>query len=77
MKFYRYWISRVRYFWKVKLIKELNITVGTTSADGLFTLQATRCLGCCGLAPVMVIGDTVYGKVDPKDIPKIISNYRE
>lgn len=60
-----------------KLTKELNIAVGTTSADGLFTLEATRCLGCCGLAPVMTIGDTVYGKVDPKDIPNIISNYRE
>jgi NADH:ubiquinone oxidoreductase subunit E len=60
-----------------KLVSELGIPVGATTEDDLFTLEATRCLGCCGLAPVMMVGETVYGKVDPKDIPDIISNYRE
>jgi len=60
-----------------KLSKELNIKVGTTTEDNLFTLEATRCLGCCGLAPVMMIDDEVYGKVDPKNIPDIIAKYKE
>jgi NADH:ubiquinone oxidoreductase 24 kD subunit len=40
-------------------------------------LEATRCLGCCGLAPVMMIDDEVYGKVDPEKIPEIIQSYRK
>ncbi|MBP1926287.1 NADH:ubiquinone oxidoreductase subunit E [Sedimentibacter acidaminivorans] len=60
-----------------KLAKELNIKVGSTTEDNLFTLEATRCLGCCGLAPVMMIDDEVYGKVDPKNIPDIIAKYKE
>ncbi len=60
-----------------KLAKELKISVGETTGDGLFTLEATRCLGCCGLAPVMMIGETVYGKVKTEDIPEIIESYRK
>jgi NADH:ubiquinone oxidoreductase subunit E len=59
-----------------KLVSELGIPVGATTEDDLFTLEATRCLGCCGLAPVMMVGETVYGKVDPKDIPDIVNSYR-
>ena len=47
--------------------KELEIGVGETTKDGLFTLQATRCLGACGLAPVFTIGETVFGNAN-KDI---------
>ena len=60
-----------------KLVKELGINVGDTTEDGLFTLDATRCLGCCGLAPVMVIDDEVYGKLEPKNIPDILDKYRK
>lgn len=60
-----------------QLIKTLKVSVGETTEDGLFTLEATRCLGCCGLAPVIMIGDSVYGKVDPKKIPEIIDSYRK
>lgn len=60
-----------------RLAKELNVKIGGTTEDNLFTLEATRCLGCCGLAPVMMIDDEVYGKVEPKNIPEIISKYRE
>ncbi|KUK72494.1 MAG: NADP-reducing hydrogenase subunit HndA [Clostridiales bacterium 38_11] len=60
-----------------QLIKVLKISVGQTTEDGLFSLQATRCLGCCGLAPVIMIGDSVYGKVDPKKIPEIIDSYKK
>lgn len=60
-----------------KLAETLNIKVGDTTSDNLFTLEATRCLGCCGLAPVMMIDDEVYGKVDPEKIPEIIQSYRK
>ncbi len=59
-----------------KLVEELNIKVGQTTEDKLFTLEATRCLGCCGLAPVMTVDDDVYGNADPKKVPEIIAKYR-
>jgi len=59
-----------------RLQKELNVKPGDTTDDGKFTLEATRCLGCCGLAPVMMIGEDVYGKLVPDDIPEILNKYR-
>lgn len=59
-----------------RLQKELNVKPGDTTEDGKFTLEATRCLGCCGLAPVMMIGEDVYGKLVPDDIPVILNKYR-
>ncbi len=58
-----------------KLSKELGIKEGETTADNKFTLEATRCLGCCGLAPVIMIDDSVYGKLTPEDIPEILKQY--
>ena len=55
------------------LEKELKIKSGETTEDFKFTLESTRCLGCCGLAPVMMINDDVYGGLEAKDIPKILS----
>lgn len=60
-----------------RLSEELKISVGKTSADGRFTLQATRCLGACGLAPVMMVNEEVYGRLVPDDIPDIIAKYRK
>ena len=60
-----------------RLSEELRIPVGDTTDDGMFTLQATRCLGACGLAPVMTVNDEVYGRLVPDDIPGIIAKYRE
>ena len=60
-----------------KLSEELNIPVGKTTPDGKFTLQATRCLGACGLAPVMTINGDVYGRLTPDQIPAIIDKYRK
>lgn len=60
-----------------KFKEELKIEAGATSEDGIFTLEATRCLGCCGLAPVAMIGDDVYGKLVPEDIAGIIKKYRD
>jgi len=55
---------------------QLNVEVGGVSEDGMFTLEATRCLGCCSLAPVMMIDDDVYAKLyDVKQIPEILEKY--
>ena len=58
------------------LEETLGISEGKTTEDGMFSLDATRCLGCCGLAPVMMIGDRVYGRLTPDDIPGIIEDFR-
>lgn len=57
--------------------KELNVEPGDTTNDGMFTLEATRCIGCCGLAPVMTIDDDVYGKMVPEDVPDILKKYQD
>ena len=59
-----------------RLERELGLTDGTTSPDGKYSLSATRCIGCCGLAPVMTINGDVYGKLVPDDIPSIIAKYQ-
>ncbi len=59
-----------------QLEAELQTAPGTTTPDGLFTLEATRCLGCCGLAPVIMIGDQVYGRLKPEDISGILGLYK-
>lgn len=59
-----------------RLGQELNIPVQGTTPDGKFTLDATRCLGACGLAPVMTIGEKVFGRLTPKEIPKILKQMR-
>lgn len=60
-----------------KLSEELGIPVGGTTPDGRFTLKATRCLGACGLAPVMTVDDKVYGRLTPDQIPAILAEYKE
>ena len=59
-----------------RLAEELSVEVGKTTEDGKFTLNATRCLGACGLAPGIMIGDEVYGRLVPDDIPDILAKYR-
>jgi NADH-quinone oxidoreductase subunit E len=57
-------------------LKELlNIEEGETTKDGLFQLESVRCLGCCGLAPVMTINDKVYGNLKKDDLHDIIGSY--
>src|SRR5690554_1815064 len=60
-----------------ELKKVLDLKEGETSEDGLFTLDATRCLGACGLAPIMMINDDVYGRLKPEDVKGIIDKYRD
>jgi len=59
-----------------KLCEELEIQPGDTTKDGKFTVQATRCLGACGLAPVMMINDAVFGRLTPAEIPAILEKYK-
>lgn len=59
-----------------KVCSELELEVGQTTQDGVFTVQATRCLGACGLAPVMMINDEVYGRLVPEDVPGILAKYK-
>ena len=56
--------------------KILNINEGETTADGLFHLEVVRCLGCCGLAPVVKVGDKIHGKVKKNQVVEILSKYR-
>ena len=60
-----------------RLSQELGIPVGETTPDGKFTLKATRCLGACGLAPVMTINDQVYGRLTPDQVPGILAKYKD
>ena len=59
------------------LERELGIGVNGTTPDGLFSVEAVRCLGCCGLAPVIVVNGEVHAKLETKDIPGIIEKYRK
>lgn len=59
-----------------RLCKELGVAPGETTPDALFTVQATRCLGACGLAPVMMIYDDVYGRLTEDEIPGIVAKYK-
>ncbi len=55
---------------------ELGIELGETSSDGLFSLELSRCLGVCALAPVVTINDTVYSNVTVKQVPQLIDQVR-
>ncbi|MBE5777656.1 MAG: NADH-quinone oxidoreductase subunit NuoE [Clostridiales bacterium] len=60
-----------------KLAEVLEVPAGRTTPDGVFTLNATRCLGACGLAPVIMVNDDVFGNVTPDQVPGIIAKYRQ
>ena len=57
--------------------QELGIDFGETSKDGMFTLEVARCLGTCGLAPVVTIGAEVYSQVTPDQVPVMLDKYRQ
>jgi len=56
--------------------RRLNIEVGQTTPDGKFSLSSLRCVGACGLAPVVMVGEKVYGRVSPQQVKDIIEEYR-
>lgn len=59
-----------------ELKRELKIGVGETTPDGKFSLNCLRCVGACGLAPVVLIGDKVYGRLTPDGVKDILNEYR-
>lgn len=56
---------------------ELGIGTGETTEDGLFTLKDIRCIGACGLAPVVMVDDKVFGRVKLEDVGQILDEYRK
>jgi NADH-quinone oxidoreductase subunit E len=59
------------------ITEELGVQEGETTEDGMFTLESVACLGCCSLAPVVMINDNIYGKVTPAKMGKILKEYAD
>lgn len=59
------------------LKEQFRVDEGETTEDGLFTLKSTRCIGACGLAPVLVADGDVHGKISTGEVTKIIQKYRK
>lgn len=57
--------------------RDLSIKDGDTSPDGLFTVRSTRCIGACGLAPVITVNGEVYGNLGRRDVSKVLRKYRK
>lgn len=57
--------------------EQLGIKTGETTEDGLFTIVETRCIGACGLAPVMTINDDFYGRLTVDQVPEILAKYQK
>ncbi len=59
-----------------KITEVLGVKAGDTSPDGKYSLEATRCIGACGLAPVLTINNEVYGRLTAKEVPGILAKYQ-
>ena len=59
-----------------KITQILGLPAGSTTPDGKYSLEATRCIGACGLAPVLTINNEVYGRLVPADMEKILEKYK-
>lgn len=64
-----------RQVWQ-RLQEELQLKSGETSQDGRWTLETTSCLGVCGVGPVIIVDDEIYGNVVPEQIPDILAKYK-
>ncbi len=60
-----------------KIKEKLGISEGGCSPDGKFSIEATRCIGACGLAPVLTVNEDVYGKLTVDDVDRILAKYCE
>ena len=60
-----------------RLMSDLGIQFGETTKDGMFSLESTRCLGTCGLAPVVMVDDQIHGPVGPGDIATLLDKYTQ
>ena len=58
-----------------RITLKLGLTPGSTTPDGKYSLDATRCIGACGLAPVLTVNDEVYGRLTKEDIDGILAKY--
>ncbi len=56
---------------------ELGIDIGETTSDGLFSIEGTRCIGVCALAPVVTINEEVFSKLKPTDVPELLNKLKE
>lgn len=57
--------------------RQLGLEVGDTAEDGKFSINCLRCVGACGLAPVVLIGDKTYGRVAPDEVKEILNEYAD
>ncbi|KPL05854.1 hypothetical protein AMJ71_10640 [candidate division TA06 bacterium SM1_40] len=57
------------------ILDNLNVEIDEMTADERFSVELVRCVGCCGLAPVVVIDENFHGKLETKDVPKILKEY--
>ncbi len=60
-----------------KIAEILKISEGECTADGKFSLDSCRCVGACGLAPVMLVNEDVYGRITADDVPGILAKYQD
>ena len=60
-----------------ELESQLGIATGETTPDRMFTLEMVSCLGCCSLAPVIMIGNSTYGNLTPNDIKRVLKAYKK
>ena len=58
------------------IVEKLDCPCGSITKDGKFSVDSTRCIGACGLAPVMMINDDVYGQVTPEMVDEILDKYQ-
>ena len=59
-----------------KITEVLGLPAGATTPDGKYSLEATRCIGACGLAPVLTVNNEVYGKLQASDVARILEKYK-
>lgn len=59
-----------------KIVETIGVSAGSTSPDGKYSVDATRCIGACGLAPVLTVNGEVYGRLTAKDVPDILAKYQ-
>ncbi len=59
-----------------RICEVLGMEAGATSSDGKYSIEATRCIGACGLAPVLTINNEVYGRLVPADMEGILAKYK-
>ena len=66
---------RVQEIYLISGVEELKIGDGECTSDGKFSLDSCRCVGACGLAPVVIVGGDVYGKMTADKIPEVLAKY--